>query len=184
MKATGAAGMTVDAGVIRGARRAEVAAAKNIYTVECVRDGHVIWTEEFGNLVVDEGLDDLLTNQFTASGYTATWFAGLSSASTTPAAGDTMSSHGGWTEVVSYDEATREALVLGAVSGQSVDNSASKASFAINGSVTSGGAFVCTDGTKSGTAGTLYSIGAFASDKVLTAGDTLNVTVTLTMAAA
>ncbi len=101
-------------------------------------------------------------------------------------AADTMSSHAGWTEVTAYDEATREALTLGTVSGQSVDNSASKASFSINAdSTVIGGCFVATNNTKGGTTGVLYSIGAFTGgNKQADNGDTLNVTWTGTMAAA
>ena len=75
---------------------------------------------------------------------------------------------------------------MGTVASQSVDNSASKASFSINADTTViGGAFLSTDGAKSGTAGVLYSVAAFdAADKSLDDGDTLNVTVTCTAASA
>ncbi|GAG46997.1 unnamed protein product, partial [marine sediment metagenome] len=35
---------------------------------------------------------------------------GLTDGTPTPAAGDTMASHGGWTEVVAYDEGVRQTL--------------------------------------------------------------------------
>jgi len=97
-----------------------------------------------------------------------------------------MASHAGWAEVVAYDEATREVLTLGSVATQSVDNSASKASYAINADTTTvGGAFITTNSTKSGSTGTLYGVGAFTGgDKAVDDGDTLNVTVTLTAATA
>lgn len=185
MKENANPGMALDADVTRGAASIEGAAVKNIYRVECRgADGHLKWIEEFGNLVVNVGLDDLLDKYTKGSGYTAAFYVGLTDGTPTPAAGDTMASHAGWSEVVAYSEATREALTLGSVASQSVDNSASKASFTINGTATAGGAFVCTNSTKSGTSGILYSVGAFASDKAVTSGDTLSVTVTLTTAAA
>ena len=189
-KETGSAGMNVGADVIRGAKTNEGAAAKNFYKVECIGpDGKLKWVEEFGNLVVDVGLDSLLERFKTSS---TTWFVGLTDGSPpTIDPTDTMASHVGWAEVIAYDEATRESLVLGDVdtSNQSISNdpadpgTGTKASFAINGSVTCGGAFVTTDGAKSGSAGTLYSVGAFGTEKVLTAGDTLVVKVTLSTTA-
>jgi hypothetical protein len=185
MNVSATPGMALQAEIVRGARNAEQVLLKNLYRVECLgADGKTKWIEEFGNLVVDEGLDDLLSQYAKGSGYTASHFVGLTDGTPTPAAGDDMTTHAGWAEIADYDEGTREVLTLGTVSSQSVDNAASKASFAINASVTVGGVFVCTNSTKSGTSGTLYSIGAFAADKVLTSGDTLNVTVTLTTAAA
>lgn len=154
------------------------------YRIECVDpQGQVRWVEEFDNLVVNEGLNDSLDKQFKASGFTAAWYVGLTDGTPTVAAGDTMASHAGWAEVTGYSQATRPALSLGSVSGQSVDNSASKAVFSINATVTAGGAFVTTNNTKGGTTGILYGGGAFSQDRALVNGDTLNVQVTLTAAA-
>lgn len=147
--------------------------------------GQLKWREIIPNIVVDVGLDDILDKYFKGSAYTASFFVGLTDgAPVTVAAGDTMASHAGWVEVTAYSEATREALVLGSVASQSVDNSASKASFSINADTTViGGGFVTTNSTKGGSTGTLYGAAAFtAADKSLDNGDTLNVTVTLTAA--
>lgn len=162
------------------------ATAANYFAVECYdKNGKLKWRDGFKNLVVNEGLDDALDKYLKGSGYTASFFVGLTDSAPTVAASDTMSSHSGWAEIQSqYSESTRPSLVLGTVSSQSVDNSASKASFTITGSATVGGAFVATDSTKNGTSGTLYGAGAFTGgDKSVDSGDTLNVTVTLTMAA-
>lgn len=156
------------------------------YVVEC-RDkfGNLKWTDEFDNLVVNAGLDDALDKHFKGSSYTAAWYVGLTDGTPTFAAGDTMASHAGWTEVTAYDEAARQTLTLGSVSGQSVDNSASKAQFTIStNSTVIGGCFVATDSTKGGSSGTLYGGGAFsAGDKTLDDGDTLSVQVTLSASA-
>lgn len=155
------------------------------YHVECFgSDGKLKWEDRFHNLVVDEGLDDSLDKHLKGSGYTAAFFVGLTDDSPTPAAGDDMTTHAGWVEAEGYSEGTREALVLGSVASQSVDNVASKASFSIDTGDTIGGAFVCTNGTKGGTSGILYGIGAFTGgDRTVANNDTLNVTVTLTAAA-
>lgn len=159
--------------------------AKTHYEIEC-RDseGRLKWRDEFDNLVVTAGLNDLLDKTFKGSGYTAAWYVGLTAATPTFAAGDTMASHGGWTESAAYSEANRQTLTLGTVSGGSVSNSASKAVFSINGSATVGGAFVTTNNTKSGSTGTLYGGGALTEgNRSVVSGDTLSVTVTLTVTA-
>lgn len=155
-----------------------------VYTVQCVgSDGNVKWEDKAYNTVVNVGLNDVLDKYWKGSSYTAAHYVGLTDGTPTPAAGDIMSSHAGWTEVTDYSEATRELLVLGSVSSQSVDNSASKASFSINGTATVGGAFITTNSTKGGTTGTLVSVAAFSEgDKSVTSGDTLNVTCTITAA--
>ncbi len=152
------------------------------YRVECIgADGKIKWVEEFDNLVVDAGLNDSLDKHLKGSAYTAAWYVGLTGATPSPAAGDTMSSHAGWTDDTTYSNATRPALTLGTVSGKSVDNSASKASFNINGSATIGGAFVVSNSTKGGTTGVLYGVGAFTGgNRSVVSGDTLTVTVTCT----
>lgn len=159
---------------------------ENHYVVECVGpDGQIKWTEEFDNLVPTDGLNDSLDKHLKGSAYTAAWYVSLISATPTPAAGDTMASHAGWTEVQTYSEAVRQTLTLGTVAAGSVDNSASKASFSINGTVTVGGAFVTSASDKGGTTGILYGVGAFTGgDRPVQDGDTLNVTVTATAAAA
>ncbi len=157
---------------------------ENHYSVECVGpDGKVKWVEEVDNLVVTAGLNDSLDKHLKGSSYTAAWYVGLTTGSDTFAAGDTMSSHAGWTESTAYSDSTRRALTLGTVSAGSVDNSASKAVFNINATATIGGAFVCSDSTKGGTSGILYGGAAFSADRSVANGDTLNVTVTCTASA-
>lgn len=147
--------------------------------------GHLKWEDEFENLVVNVGLDDSLDKHLKGSAYTAVWYVGLTDGTPTVVAGDTMASHAGWVEVTAYDEAVRQTLVLGAVSGQSVDNTASKAVFTISANDTTiGGAFVTTTSDKGGATGILYGGGAFsAGDKTLDDNDTLTITVTCTAAA-
>lgn len=161
-------------------------AMKSIYHFEALdAKGNLKWEETVENLVVNEGLNDLLDKYLKGSAYSAAFYVGLCDGTPTIAAADVMNSHAGWTEPTAYSEANRPALTLGSVASQSVDNSASKASFSINGTVTVGGAFVTTNNTKGGTTGTLYGAAALSeSDRSLVNLDTLNVTVTLTAAAA
>lgn len=164
---------------------------KNFYHMECFdKNGKLKWEERFTNLYVNVGLDEVLDKFYLASGYSTNHFVGLLDAAASPivfAAGDTDTVHAGWTEVTAYDEAIREALALGAVASQSVDNSASKASFTMNGTENIEGAFISTDNTKGGSSpeGILLAAGSFTgAAKSVESGDTLNVTVTLTAASA
>jgi hypothetical protein len=151
-----------------------------VYRFECLdRSGRLKWIEELENLTVNVGLNDILTQYWKGSGYTASFFVGLKAAGTIAAA-DTMASHAGWTDSASYSNATRPALTLGTVASQSVDNSASKAVFNINATATVAGAFITTNSTVSGTTGTLVGAADFASSRSVISGDTLNVQITNT----
>jgi hypothetical protein len=151
---------------------------------ECRNEhGELLWVEDIHNLVVNEGLDDILDKYFKGSSYTAAWYVGLKGSGTIAVA-DTMASHAGWLEDTTYSNANRPTLTLGNVSGQSVDNSASKATFNINGTATLDGGFICTDNTKGGSIGILYGAADFASPHSVLTGYTLTLTATLTSAAA
>jgi hypothetical protein len=156
-----------------------------LYSIECLdKNGDLKWNEVFHNLVTTVGKNDLLTQYFKGSAYTAGWFVGLKNAGTA-AVTDTMSAHAGWTEFTNYsigaNTTIRGSLTLGTAASGSIDNSANKTQFTITGAGgTVAGAFVTTSNAKSGTAGTLYSAGDFAGGpRGVVVGDTLNVTVTL-----
>jgi len=176
--------------LIAGGSAADSASAKGVYKIQCHdAQGNLKWEDEALNLVVNGGLQDMNAKYFTGSAYTAAWYIGLygAGASNTPAAGDTMSSHAGWTEVVAYSQATRPACTFGTPSTANpsvATNSASPASFSINATTTVGGAFLTSNNTKSGTTGTLYSAADFSSpgDRSVVSGDTLSVTYTLSLA--
>jgi len=176
--------------LVAGGFAADSASAKGVYKIQCHdKDGNLKWEDEAPNLVVNVGLQDMNAKYFTGVAYTATWFLGLygSGATNSPAAGDTMSSHAGWTEVVAYSQATRPACTFGTptTANPSVaTNSASPATFSINATTTVGGAFLTSNSTKSGTTGTLYSAADFSApgDRAVTNGDTLSVTYTLSLA--
>ena len=170
----------------------ETAKAGGIFTVQCHdKDGTLKWSAEKHNLVVNVGLKDMNDKYFTGSAYTAAWYIGLygAGASNTPAAGNTMSSHAGWTEVTAYSQATRPAATFAAATTADpsvITNSASPATFSINGTTTVGGAFLTSDNTKNGTTGILFSASDFQSpgDRSVVNGDTLTVTYTFSLDAA
>jgi len=174
----------VNAGVETNKIAGENMSAKGRFIVECFdKDGNLKWREDNENLVVNVGLQDMNTKYFSGSAYTAAWYIGLygAAASNNPAAGDTMSSHAGWTENTTYSNATRPQAVFGTATTANpsvISNSASVAVFNINGTTTVGGAFLTSNSTKSGTTGTLFSASDFQSpgDRSVVSGDTLNVT--------
>ena len=181
---------TAASSLTAGSTTADSASAKGVFKIQCHdKDGNLKWEDEAPNLVVNVGLQDMNAKYFTGSAYTAAWYIGLygSGSTNNPAAGDTMSSHAGWTEVTAYSQATRPACTFGTptTANPSVaTNSASPASFSINGTTTVGGAFLTSNSTKSGTTGTLYSAADFSSpgDRSVVSGDTLSVTYTLSLA--
>lgn len=162
---------------------------QNLFSGEAVKAliaAHLKWVAEIpANLVVTTGLTDIVDKYYKGSSYTAAHYCGLAAATPTFAAGNTMASHAGWTEVTAYDEATRPAITWGTVTDGSVDNSASKAAYTISTDATAiGGGFVTTNNTKGGSTGTLVGGAAFTGgNKTLSDGDTLNVTVTATATA-
>lgn len=180
------------ADVRKGKGVAEGLSGGGVFKVQCFdKDGNLKWESESHNLVVNVGLQDMNTKYFKGSSYTAAWYIGLygSGATNDPAAGDTMSSHAGWTEVTAYSQSTRPACTFGTATTADpsvIDNSGSVAVFSINGTTTVGGAFLTSDSTKGGTSGTLFSAADFQSpgDRSVVSGDTLNVTYTFSLDAA
>ncbi len=146
------------------------------YEVECIGpDGVARWRDAFDNLVTTAGKNFLLDTVFKGSAYTAAWFLGLKG-SGTAAAGDTLASHAGWSEVTPYT-GNRPGITFGTTSAGSNTATAVGYSITAAGPTTVAGAFVAS--AASGTSGTLYSVGDFAAARSVLAGDTLNVTLTL-----
>jgi hypothetical protein len=139
------------------------------------------WDRDVGhNLVVNQGLNNLLDNQLSASSYTAAWYMGLidSSGWSEIAAGDTAASHSGWTESTAYSQSNRPTTAWSAASSQSKSLS-SALTFSINATATIKGGFLISNATKGGTSGTLFSARLFTGgDKSVANGDTLSVSYT------
>lgn len=133
------------------------------------------------NIVVNQGLDDILDVMLSGGTQDTTWFLGLTANTPSFAAGDTLASHAGWTEFTDYDETNRVAFVDGGVSSQSLDNSGSPAQFTSSSNSNSvGGSFLA--GVNTGTSGRIYAGAAFSSNKALDLGETIDVTATFTAA--
>ena len=181
---------SVSSGLIAGTRSGEEMQALGYFTVQCFdKDGKLKWEAGNHNLVVNVGLQYMCGSALTSTTQITTWYLGLygAGASNTPAAGDTMASHAGWTEVVPYSNATRPTCTFATATTANpsvATNSASVAVFNINATSTVGGAFLTSNNTKSGATGTLFSASDFTSpgDRSVASGDTLNVTYTLSLA--
>ncbi len=181
-----------------GATNNETVGVEGYYHVECRdKDGNLKWSESFPNLVNAVGKELMLDTLLRTSGtYTTVGpFLGLISGSTpTFAAGDTMASHGGWTEFTNYTvggSPVRGTAVFSASTstGASPSNVTTCAASAITYTITSsggtvGGCFLVTgsgaSSTQGNTSGVLYSAGAFGTAKTTTAGDTVSVTYSTT----
>lgn len=150
-------------------------------------DGTIRWAQ-LGrrNGVVNEGFNIMLDSTFRNGSATLypNWYILLIGNSGYSAlnAGDTMSSHSGWTEDSTHYTATnRPAWTPGAAASKSITNSTS-VNFAMNadGTIIKGIA-VSSDNTLAGTAGKLWATGLFSADQTLYNGDTLKITYTVTL---
>lgn len=140
------------------------------------KNGKFLWKDSPHNLTIDEGIEDVMDNGF----LTQTWYIGLTGTTPTPAPGDTLASHAGWTEMTDYTGNRKEYVDVR--SGKAITNSASKAILVIDQDAsTVGGAFIAN--VASGTGGVLFCVAAFGGgDRVLNNGDTINVQYDLTFA--
>lgn len=180
----------MSSGLVCNGRPNEELRAMGYFIVECIGpDGNLKWRHETPNLVVNQGLQYMCGTALTSTTQITTWYLGLygAGASNSPAAGDTMASHAGWTEAVPYSNATRPTCTFATATTANpsvATNSASPAAFNINATATVGGAFLTSNNTKSGTTGTLFSAADFSApgDRSVASGDTLNVTYTLSLA--
>lgn len=177
-------GETVQAGVGKSAQKQERGGFGGVFKVECFGpDGNKKWEDEFHNLVVNEGLQDLNDKYFKGVTYSAAWYLGLITgpgSGTTYNAGDTLATHAGWTEFTNYS-GNRKAVTFGTptlADPSVIDNSGSPSQFVISGlGGTVAGAFLTNVAT--GTSGILFSEGDFTGgDKIVASGDTVNVTYT------
>jgi hypothetical protein len=177
IKATALAGAAFGAGLVTNPALAEAIETPHFcYEIECVgADGEVKWTETIRNLVTTEGKNDIIDKYFKGASYTAAWYLGLKGTGSA-AAGDTLASHAGWSEVTPY-AGNRPAITFGTTSGGS--NTATAVSISINATATVAGAFLSSVNT--GTSGKLYSAGDFAASRSVISGDTLNVTPTVSV---
>lgn len=147
------------------------------------KNGNLKAEREGPNGIVDVGLNKILNDMFdggSSASPSGTWYCGLidNAGFSALAAGDTMSSHAGWSESTAYTEANRITWGVGAASSRSVTN-ATTMDFSINATVTINGIFIVDQNTKGGTTGTLWATASFSSPVSASNGDTLKVTYTV-----
>jgi hypothetical protein len=175
-----------DATVVRGAGATESIAPKGRFVVWCVgADGTEKWRDTIENLITTLGKNDFLDKYLKGAAYTQSFRLGLTGAGA-KAVGDTQASHAGWLEVGLANLPTytgnRKDVIMGAAAA-GVSTSPVQA-FAMTGSGTVSGCFTNNGGsaTKDDTTGVLFSAGDFtAGNKVVTSGDTINVTYSLSV---
>jgi hypothetical protein len=148
------------------------------------------WADAVENLVVTVGKNLALDTILAGSSYTVVGpYLGLTGATPSPASGDTMVSHAGWTEVgggnaPTYTSPRKTITFSSAASGSKA--STGTYTYAITSSGTVGGGFLVFGSgavsTIDSTAGTLLSCGAFTQgNKTVGNGDAITATYTLSM---
>ena len=97
------AGDSVDAAVIRPTAEIEQVHAGGVFHVICYdKDGNLKWEEKGPNLVVNTGLQYMVSTSLDAAAQTTVWYLGLIGTLTSIVGGDTMATHTGWTEDTNY----------------------------------------------------------------------------------
>lgn len=119
--------------------------------------GRHVWEDQFDNIVVKAGLNELFANGYTSR---ALYLLPIGMDPVVDPL-DTMASHAGWTELVSYSEAARQIWTPGTVVNGGTNNSASPGIFTFTSNLLIGGAAFTTSVTKGGTSGILIGAGAF-----------------------
>lgn len=176
------AGASASAGLVARPGVSESASIKGVYRVACIgADGQTKWTDEIDNLVTTVGKNDLLDKYLSGSSWTTgTVYMGLKGTGSA-AAGDTMASHSGWSELnISASSGARQSVSFSSASSGSKATS-SAVSWSITSSGTVAGCFVAVGATatNNNTTGVLFSAGDFSGgSRSVVNGDTLNITYT------
>lgn len=170
--------------------QAETISVRGHYVMTCTdAAGRIKWVEEFDNLVTNVGKTFLLDTFFKGTTYTAAWYMGLvnNTGFSSYNASDTMASHAGWTEFITYTLPTRPAILWNSASASGGGAGSAgtgtivsfNTTFNINAVGDVNGAFITTNSTKSGTTGTLFSASSFATgNRTVIIGDVINVAYT------
>ena len=148
-----------------------------LFHIDCFDpSGGLKWSETFPNEVVNVGRQHLLNVGFLGSTAITTWYVGVTRGDPTTASANTRAAHAGWTECTEVTEANWVAWVP-VRSSATLSNSASRASYTINASITAGGAFLGQNQGKATETGLLMCVASFtAGDQACQSGDVLQVT--------
>lgn len=158
-----------------------------VFHVQQVRGGKIIDEWDSKNIVVNQGLNYLLSTGFQAQAAQTAWYVGIFSGNYTPLATDTGATiAGNSTESAAYTSTTRPIWTPPAAvtTTQELDNGSSKATFTMNASATIYGAFLCSSNVISGTSGVLFAASQFAASRSVVANDQLLVTYAISAASA
>ncbi len=149
------------------------------FHIECLdSEGNVKWVEEVENLVTTVGKTDIVDKYLKGSAYSAAWYLVLKGAGTI-AVGDTLASHAGWTELNPYAGSNRPSITWGTTAAGS--NTSSAVAISINATATVAGAGIGASQAIATTSGVLYNMADFSAARSVASGDTLNVTVTISV---
>lgn len=155
----------------------------SVWEWEFIRKGKVFDMAVSYNKITNEGLNFALDVMFHGTGAKGTWYCALFEDDYTPLAGNTYAVPG-YTESTAYGEAKRPTYVEAAASGQSITNSANKATFTINASKTIyGGSLVSFDtiGDTAQAAAVLFCSSKLATAKAVVNADVINLTITISV---
>lgn len=157
------------------------------------KDGRLVWRSHAKNGVTDVGAQHALNVLFGGGTQVTTWYIGLvdNAGYTAFAFTDTMSSHGGWSEVSgsNFSNGSRPSWTPGTPSGSSgawsvVNASTVNYNMTNSGALTLKGMFLVSDATKAGTSGTLVATAPFTvsgtpTTQAVNNGDTVKITYTM-----
>lgn len=138
---------------------------------------------EHQNLVVDQGMIDILNTYFGSTAKKAGFYVSLFAGAVNPAAGWTAASYPATaSEITSgsegYSQSTRpQYVVVNASSSTQIDNYAAKAAFTIvtASTLTVNGAAIVTESTKGSTSGVLVAASRYGTARTLQNGDAYEV---------
>lgn len=153
-----------------------------VFIHDVLRDGELLGAIEEHNLVVNEGLNHLLNVTLNNATQTAAWYVGIYKTAVAPAAGWTAANiHSNATKADEFDEATLPEYVEAASTAQSITNSAAKATFTMNATVTINGAYLKSTNVKlvTDTTGVLFAASQFTAGRNLVDDDELLITYTI-----
>ena len=136
------------------------------------------------NIVVNEGINNMLAAWLAGGTQTSTWYVSLFSSNSTPLATWTLANYRSTlaTEWTNYSEATRPAWQNGAASSQSISNSSTPATFTATAGATIYGAVLCSASNKSGTGdatGLMAAATRYGTARTLVTSDIASVSYTI-----
>lgn len=157
--------------------------------LEHFRGGKLIFEEEGPNIFTTEGMASILNTYLLNGSTPAAIYCGLFKGNVTPVVGDTaatkLGSGGGYTECqdADYDSpaTNRATYTIATTTSASCTNSASKAEFVMNASITVYGAFLATAAAKTATTGVLICAKRFTSSRAVIADDELAITYAISL---